>query len=51
MGPAGENLLRLGALIHNAGNAAGQGGFCGVLGSKNLRIIDFNKMGVLGQGN
>lgn len=39
IGPAGEKLSRLGAIIHDAGNAAGQGGFGGVLGSKNLKAI------------
>ncbi len=39
IGPAGENLSRTGALIHDAGNAAGQGGFGGVWGSKNLKAI------------
>lgn len=39
IGPAGENLGRTGCLIHDAGNAAGQGGFGGVWGSKNLKAI------------
>ncbi len=39
IGPAGENLSRLGCLIHDASNAAGQGGFGGVWGSKNLKAI------------
>jgi len=39
IGPAGENLSRIAALIHDAGSAAGQGGFGGVWGSKNLKAI------------
>jgi aldehyde:ferredoxin oxidoreductase len=39
IGPAGENLGRVGCLIHDAGNAAGQGGFGGIWGSKNLKAI------------
>ncbi len=39
-GPAGEAMLKeLGALIHDAGYAAGQGGFGAVWGSKNLKAI------------
>jgi aldehyde:ferredoxin oxidoreductase len=39
IGPAGENLSRLGCLVHDASNAAGQGGFGGVWGSKRLKAI------------
>src|SRR5512139_1724477 len=39
IGPAGENLARVACLIHDAGNGAGQGGFGGVWGSKNLKAI------------
>jgi aldehyde:ferredoxin oxidoreductase len=39
IGPAGENLSRVACLIHDAGNGAGQGGFGGVWGSKNLKAI------------
>ena len=39
IGPAGENQSRLGCLIHDAGAAAGQGGFGGVWGAKNLKAI------------
>lgn len=39
IGPAGENLSRIAALVHDAGNGAGQGGFGGVWGSKNLKAI------------
>ena len=46
IGPAGEKLSRLGAVIHDAGNAAGQGGFGGVWGSKNLKAVS-----VIGTGS
>jgi aldehyde:ferredoxin oxidoreductase len=46
IGPAGENLSRVASLIHDAGNGAGQGGFGGVWGSKNLKAIS-----VLGTGS
>ncbi len=46
IGPAGENLCRSACLIHETGNAAGQGGFGGVWGSKNLKAIS-----VLGTGS
>jgi aldehyde:ferredoxin oxidoreductase len=39
IGPAGENLSRTACLLHDAGNGAGQGGFGGVWGSKNLKAI------------
>lgn len=39
IGPAGENLCRNASLVHDAGNGAGQGGFGGVWGSKNLKAI------------
>ncbi len=39
IGPAGESRSRLACLIHDAGNASGQGGFGGVWGSKNLKAI------------
>jgi len=37
--PSGENLGRNAALVHGAGNGAGQGGFGGIFGSKNLKAI------------
>jgi len=46
IGPAGENLCRSAVLLHDAGNAAAQGGFGGVWGSKNLKAIS-----VIGTGN
>lgn len=39
IGPAGENQTCHAALIHDAGNGAGQGGFGAVWGSKNLKAI------------
>jgi aldehyde:ferredoxin oxidoreductase len=46
IGPAGENLSRVACLIHDASNAAGQGGFGAVWGSKNLKAIS-----VIGTGH
>lgn len=46
IGPAGEHRTRVGALIHDAGNAAGQGGFGGVWGAKGLKAIS-----VIGSGS
>jgi aldehyde:ferredoxin oxidoreductase len=48
IGPAGENLSRLACLIHDAGNAAGQGGFGAVFGSKNLKAISVIGTGQIG---
>jgi aldehyde:ferredoxin oxidoreductase len=39
IGPAGENLSRIAVLLTDTENAAGQGGFGGVAGSKNLKAI------------
>ncbi len=39
IGQAGEKLSRIAVLLHDGGNAAGQGGFGGVFGSKNLKAI------------
>jgi aldehyde:ferredoxin oxidoreductase len=44
--PTGEKLSRVAAIIHDAGNAAGQGGFGAVWGSKNLKAIS-----VIGTGS
>lgn len=41
IGPAGENLGRIGTVQHDAGHASGQSGFGGVLGSKNFKAISF----------
>jgi len=46
IGQAGENLSRLACLVHDASNAAGQGGFGAVWGSKNLKAIS-----VIGTGS
>ncbi len=46
IGPAGENLSRMACLIHDVANAAGQGGFGAVFGSKNLKAIS-----VIGTGS
>jgi aldehyde:ferredoxin oxidoreductase len=47
IGPGGENLSRLACLIHDAGNAAGQGGFGAVWGAKNLKAISVIGSGAL----
>ncbi|MFC1929902.1 aldehyde ferredoxin oxidoreductase N-terminal domain-containing protein [Chloroflexota bacterium] len=39
IGPAGENRSRIAAIVSDAGNAFGQGGFGGIWGSKNLKAI------------
>jgi aldehyde:ferredoxin oxidoreductase len=39
IGPAGENKSRIGSIITDSGSAAGQGGFGGVMGSKNLKAV------------
>ncbi len=39
IGPAGENRSRIASLIHGGGSGAGQGGFGGVFGSKNLKAV------------
>jgi len=39
IGPAGEKLSRIASLVHAGGSGAGQGGFGGVFGSKNLKAI------------
>ena len=46
IGPAGENLSRIGTIVHDQGDGAGQGGFGGIWGSKNLKAI-----GVIGTGS
>lgn len=46
IGQAGENLCRVACLIHDAGNASGQGGFGAVWGSKKLKAIS-----VIGSGS
>jgi len=39
IGPAGENRVRFASIIHRLSNASGNGGFGGVMGSKNLKAI------------
>lgn len=39
IGPAGENLVRIATIQTETGNAAGQGGFGAVMGSKKLKAI------------
>jgi len=46
IGPVGESKSRTAALIHDSGNGAGQGGFGGVWGAKNLKAIS-----VIGTGS
>lgn len=46
IGPSGENLSRSAVLIHDIGHAAGQGGFGGIWGAKNLKAIS-----VIGTGD
>lgn len=46
IGRAGERKSRVAALVHDAGDAVGQGGFGGVWGSKNLKAIS-----VIGSGS
>jgi aldehyde:ferredoxin oxidoreductase len=51
IGPAGENQSRVACLIHDASNAAGQGGFGAVFGSKNLKAISVIGTGHIGIKN
>ncbi len=46
IGPVGEVLGRIAALVHDSGHGAGQGGFGGVLGAKKLKAIS-----VIGTGS
>lgn len=39
IGQAGEKLVRISPILHRIGNAAGQGGFGAVMGSKNLKAV------------
>jgi aldehyde:ferredoxin oxidoreductase len=48
IGPAGENWSRQACLIHDASNAAGQGGFGAVFGAKNLKAISVIGTGSIG---
>jgi len=40
IGRAGENRSRIACILTDSGDASGQGGFGGVMGSKNLKAID-----------
>ena len=46
IGPSGEILSKIGALVHDSGSGAGQGGFGGVWGGKKLKAIS-----VIGTGS
>jgi aldehyde:ferredoxin oxidoreductase len=48
IGPAGENLSRIAVILNETKFAAGQGGFGGVMGSKNLKAIVVRGTGVVG---
>ncbi|MBI4284135.1 MAG: hypothetical protein HY663_06680 [Chloroflexi bacterium] len=39
IGPAGEKQSRIAIILHDSGDAAGQGGFGGVMGSKKLKAV------------
>lgn len=45
IGPAGENLVRIAVILSELQNAAGQGGFGAVMGSKNLKAISVRGTG------
>lgn len=47
IGPAGENLSRIAIILNETECAAGQGGFGGVMGSKNLKAIAVKGTGVV----
>ncbi|MFC1755259.1 aldehyde ferredoxin oxidoreductase N-terminal domain-containing protein [Thermoproteota archaeon] len=47
IGAAGENVSRIACIIHDSGDAAGQGGFGGVMGSKNLKAISVRGTGAV----
>lgn len=47
IGPAGEKALRVGCITGETGSAAGQGGFGGVMGSKNLKAIRVKGTGMV----
>ncbi|MFQ6134606.1 MAG: aldehyde ferredoxin oxidoreductase N-terminal domain-containing protein, partial [Nitrososphaerales archaeon] len=47
IGPAGENSSRIASILHDSGDAAGQGGFGGVMGSKNLKAIAVRGTGLV----
>ena len=45
IGPAGENQTRVSSILHDSGDAAGQCGFGGGMGSKNLKAISVRGTG------
>ncbi len=47
IGQAGENKNRMGCLIHDAGFVAGQGGFGGIWGAKNLKAVSVYGTGTI----
>ena len=47
IGPAGENISRIACIMHNSGDAVGQSGFGGVMGSKNLKAISVRGTGAV----
>ena len=47
IGPAGENSSRIACIMHDSGDCAGQGGFGGVMGSKNLKAISVRGTGAV----
>src|SRR5271157_270928 len=48
IGKAGENRSRIACILTDTGDAAGQGGFGGVMGSKNLKAIAVRGTGSVG---
>ncbi len=48
IGPVGEVRGRIACLVHDCGHGAGQGGFGGVLGAKNLKAISVIGTGSIG---
>jgi len=51
MGPAGENLSRIAIILNETANAAGQGGYGAVMGSKKLKAILLKGTGTLKMAN
>lgn len=47
IGPAGENLVRFAAIVHNKGHVAGRTGMGAVWGSKNLKAVFVHGSGKL----
>lgn len=47
IGPAGESLCRVAIILNETASAAGQGGYGGVMGSKNLKAIAVRGTGTL----